>query len=199
MNNKDAFISRWGHLDGHSELSEFAESVDQLLRETNKEIEHERALDLICVEGVTYKLGLGCEFPSIGEAVSAIQGELSKRWALKNKLLDQAVGDARELHFALSWLYDVVSEHCSVPDPQYSSVTNAAATITKFDGYRAEEEIDGDEMACPCPCPKCGRIHELASAKQCRMCDGLFCSGCMDSLMDHVCINCADEMENDNL
>lgn len=140
MTNKDAFISRWGYLDGHSEVNEFAESVEQLLTETNKEIEHERALDLICVEGIAYKLGLGCEFPSIGEAVSAIQGEMSKRWALKNKLMEQTALDARELHFALSWLYDVVAEHCLVPDPQYGSVTNAAATITKFQGYAADDE-----------------------------------------------------------
>jgi len=60
-----------------------------------------------------------------------------------------------------------------------------------------EEEIDGDEMACPCP--KCGSIHELSSAKKCRLCDGLFCPRCMESLIGDVCINCADDMENDNL
>lgn len=62
-----------------------------------------------------------------------------------------------------------------------------------------DEEADGDEMACPCPCPKCGRIHELSSAKKCAMCDGMFCSWCMDSLASNVCINCADEMESDTL
>lgn len=65
--------------------------------------------------------------------------------------------------------------------------------------WEEEDEIDGEDMQMPCSCPKCGGIHELASAKKCRMCDGLFCPRCMDSLIGNVCINCADEMENDTL
>ena len=56
-----------------------------------------------------------------------------------------------------------------------------------------------DEMNEPCECPKCGGLHELMAAKKCRLCDGLFCPKCMDSLIGSVCLNCADEMENDTL
>ena len=52
-----------------------------------------------------------------------------------------------------------------------------------------------EDMNCPCVCPKCGSIHELSSAKKCRLCDGLFCPRCMESLIGDVCINCADDME----
>jgi len=58
-----------------------------------------------------------------------------------------------------------------------------------------EEEMDAEDMNCPCVCPKCGSIHELSSAKKCRLCDGLFCPRCMESLIGDVCINCADDME----
>lgn len=135
MTNKDAFIARWGHDD-----PEFVSSVEQLLAETLKEERHDRALDKISVEGVAYKFGIEFENMSVPQITSAVLGEVSRRWATKNKLDEQRCMDCREVHFALSWLYDVVSEHCLVPDPQYASVTNAASTITKFQHYAADDE-----------------------------------------------------------
>lgn len=65
--------------------------------------------------------------------------------------------------------------------------------------YEEEDEVNSDEMAMPCVCPKCGGVHEFSSARKCRLCDGLFCPRCMDTLIGNVCFNCADEMENDTL
>ena len=62
-----------------------------------------------------------------------------------------------------------------------------------------EDEVDTDDMMEPCECPKCGSVHELRSAMKCRLCGGLFCHKCMDSLIGNVCLNCADEMESDTL
>lgn len=59
--------------------------------------------------------------------------------------------------------------------------------------------MNEDEMAMPCECPKCGGIHELASARKCDSCGGMFCTRCMDTQLYKTCINCADEMEDDTL